>query len=160
LWVILIRMDELRIPKVPVAIHCHSTGGESFSGQVFLDMTSSAGFTTSQILEFFNTPQPFFPLKLESGQSILIQKWILFRIDVPELFHEYESEVFSLVDSRQEAVLHFAGYSLRGSIIVDMPKEHARVLDVVNSGRSFLPFLLETTLSLINVHHLHRIEEI
>jgi hypothetical protein len=48
---------------------------------------------------------------------------------------------------------------LRGNIVVDMPKEHARAQDVLNSGRTFIPVLLETTLSLINLHHIHKIEE-
>lgn len=154
-------MDELRIPKIAVAIRCYTTYKESLSGQVFLDMMTTSGFTTSQILEFFNSPQLFFPLKLDSGKGILLQKQTLIRVDVPDLFQEYESEVSSQLDFKRETILHLAmAEPLHGSMIVDMPKEHARVLDVLNSARIFIPFLLETTLTLINTHHVYRVEEI
>jgi hypothetical protein len=158
---ILIRMDELRIPKVAVSIVCYTIRGESFSGKVFLDMITSAGFSTSQILEFFNSSQIFFPIKLDEGKGVVLQKESLFRVDVPELFQEYQTEVSSLLDFKRETILHFATVpSLRGDLIVDMPIEHARVLDVLNSGRIFIPVLLETTLSLINVHHILKVEEV
>jgi len=154
-------MDELRVPKISVAIRCHTVSQETLSGEIFLDMMSSAGFTKSQVLEFFNSTQLFFPLKTESGKSILIQKQMLLRVDIPELFSEYESEVFSSLDFKKEAALHFASaITIRGSIIVDMPKEHARILDVLNSGRTFIPVLLDTTLSLINTHHILNVEEV
>ena len=153
-------MDELRIPKIPVPIRCYAITEDVFGGQIFLDMMSSAGYTTSQVLEFFNSPQLFFPIKLDSGQSVLIQRQSLFRVDVPELFSEYESEVIWVLNSKLEVNLHFtSGHNLKGSIIMDMPKDHARTQDVVNSGRAFIPVLLETTLSLINLYHLSRIEE-
>jgi hypothetical protein len=153
-------MEELRIPKIPVSIRCYAVTEEVFGGQIFLDVMSSAGYTTSQVLEFFNSSQLFFPMKLDSGQSVLIQKQSLFRVDVPELFHEYESEVSWALNSKLQAGLHFtSGHNLRGDIIVDMPKDHARAQDVLNSGRTFIPLLLETTLSLINIHHLSRVEE-
>jgi hypothetical protein len=99
-------------------------------------------------------------MKLDSGQSVLIQKQNLFRVDVPGLFQEYESEVVWALNSKLDASLYFAsGHNLRGSIIVDMPKDHARAQDVVNSRRTFIPLLLESTLSLINLHQLSRIEE-
>jgi hypothetical protein len=154
-------MDELRIPKIAVSIHCYSIHGDSFSGKVFLDMVTTSGFTTSQILEFFNSSQIFFPIKMDEGKGIVVQKKCLFRIDVPELFEEYQTEVSSLLDFKRETILHFTTVpALRGILIVDMPIEHARVLDVLNSGRAFVPVLLETTLSLINVHHITKVEEI
>jgi hypothetical protein len=112
------------------------------------------------VLDFFNSPQLFFPMKLDSGQSLLIQKQNLFRVDVPELFNEFESEVSWALISKLQAGLHFSsGHNLTGDIIVDMPKDHARAQDVANSGRMFIPVMLETTLSLINLHHVSRIEE-
>ena len=157
--VILRQMDELRIPKISVPIRCYAITEEVFAGQVFLDVVSSAGYTTSQVLDFFNSAQLFFPIKLDNAQSILIQKQSLFRVDVPELFNQYESEVSWAFTTKLEVGLHFiSGHNLKGNIIVDMPREHARALDVANSGRAFIPVLLETTLSLINLHHLSRIE--
>ncbi|MCI0415725.1 hypothetical protein L0222_23370 [bacterium] len=154
-------MEELRIPKVSVDIICHTVHQEVLSGEIFLDQVSTAGYTTAQVLEFFNSPDAYFPLRVSTGKSILLQKLSLLRVDVQGLFHEYETEVYSSVDLKREAVLHMTnGMTLRGNFIIDMPYDHARTLDLLNvAGRHFVPFLLEDTINLIHTLYLYKVEE-
>ena len=153
-------MDELRIPKISAEIVCHTTEQESINGKIFLDMISSSGPTLSQVLEFFNSHELFFPFKLPHGASILFHKRAILRIDVPELFSEYESEVSSQLDVKRDAKIHFTnGILLDGRFIIDMPIDHARSLDFLNSGRRFIPFLLDETLTLIHTDHVYKVEE-
>lgn len=153
-------MEELRIPKVSVEIICHTIQQEILSGEIFLDQVSSAGYTTAQVLDFFNSPAAYFPLRVSGQKSILLQKESLFRVDVQGLFHEYETEVYSFVDLKREAVLHMTnGMTLQGQFIIDLPHEHDRILDLLNAGRRFVPFLLEDTINLIHTLYLYKIEE-
>ena len=154
-------MDELRIPKISVEILCHTTVGEMIPGKIFLDMLSSSGYTVSQVLEFFDSPAPFFPLRLNNGKSILIQKQTVVRADVPDLFREYESEVNSQLDTRREATIHFTDLNvLNGSFLIDLPSDHARTLDLLNARHRFVPFLQEEMLTLINTRHIYKVEEL
>jgi len=153
-------MEELRIPKVVVEIICHTIQQEILFGQIFLDQVSTAGYTTAQVLDFFNSREPYFPLRLSAEKSILLQKESLVRVDVQGLFREYEIEVFSTLDVKREAVLHMTnGMILQGQFIIDMPHDHDRALDFLNSGRQFVPFLLEDTINLIHVRYLYKVEE-
>lgn len=153
-------MEELRIPKVSVDIVCHTTQDESITGQVFMDIVSAAGYTLSQVLDFFNSHESFFPLRIAQNASILVNKRMIVRIDVPGLFSEYETEVFSALDLKREATVYFkTNNSLPGRFIIDMPEDHARSLDLLNSGRRFVPFLLEETLTLIHTEHIYKVVE-
>lgn len=153
-------MEELRIPKVVVEIICHTIQQEILSGEIFLDQVSTAGYTIAQVLEFFNSREAYFPLRLSSEKSVLLQKQSLLRVDVQGLFHEYETEVFSALDLKREAVLHMTnGMILQGQFIIDMPHDHDRTLDLLNAGRQFVPFLLEDTINLIHTFYLYKVEE-
>jgi hypothetical protein len=153
-------MEELRIPKVSVEIICHTIQHEILFGQIFLDQISSSGYTTAQVLEFFNSRESYFPLRLSAEKSILLQKQSLVRVDVQGLFREYETEVFFTLDTKREAVLHMTnGMILQGQFIIDMPQNHDRAVDFLNAGRQFVPFLLDDTINLINTQYLYRVEE-
>jgi hypothetical protein len=153
-------MDELRIPKVSAEIVCHTIERESIHGLIFLDMISAAGFSLAQILDFFNSTELFFPFKIGEGKSILLHKKMIYRVDVPGLFHEYETEVASLLDLKREARVEFRDgtSSLEGRFIIDMPMDHARSLDLLNAGRRFVPFLMEETLALLHTEHIYKVD--
>jgi hypothetical protein len=153
-------MDDLRIPKISVDIVCHTIQNETLSGTIFLDMLSSSGYTVANVQEFFDSPFNFVPFRTQAGESILLQKQAILRADVPGLFHEYESEVSSLLDTRKEATLHFLNSdAVQGIFIIDLPSDHARVLDLLNTGHRFVPFMLEEMLTLINTRHIYKVEE-
>ena len=153
-------MEELRIPKVSVEIICHTIQQEVLAGEIFLDQVSNAGYTTMQVLEFFNSHYAYFPLRISAEKSILLQKLSLLRVNVQGLFHEYETEVSFSLDLKREAILHMTnGMTLQGQFIIDMPHDHDRTLDLLNAGRHFVPFLLEDTINLIHTLYLYKIEE-
>ena len=150
----------LRIPKVSAEIVCHTIQEETLPGQIFLDVVSAAGFTLSQVLDFFNSSELFFPFRISEGNSILLHKQMIYRIDVPGLLHDYELEVSSQLDLKRDANVYFRNSaSLRGRFIIDMPQDHARSLDLLNSGRRFVPFLVEETLTLVHTQHIYKVVE-
>ncbi len=155
-------MEEFRIPKTPVATVCYTIDNESIAGDIFMDYVES-GITVSQMLDFFNSSPPFFPLlKQDDDRLILLNKEKLVRVDVPGLFAEYETEVSSQVDLKVGTILYMAAASvpLEGLLIVDLPEGHNRVVDLLNGGKSFVPFLMEKTLTLIHTRHIHKVEEL
>jgi hypothetical protein len=154
-------MDELRIPKTAVRILCHTDRKETIDGEIFLDSISSAGIRASHVLDFFNSHQEFFPLRVSRDKSLLIHKKNLVRVDVPGLYEEYETEVSASFDVKTNVQLDLStGEELRGELIVDMPSDHARVLDLLNSRRRFFPVLLQHMITLVHIRHIYKVEEI
>lgn len=153
-------MEDFRIPKVSVEIVCHTAERETISGHIFLDMVSVTGYTLSQVLDFFNAGEAFFPLKTADGNSILLHKKRILQVDLPGLSDEYETKLASILDLKREARVFFINETaLDGRFIIDMPEDHARSLDLLNAGRRFIPFLLEGMLALIHTDLIYKVEE-
>ena len=153
-------MEDFRIPKVSVEIVCHTAERETISGHIFLDIVSVTGYTLSQVLDFFNAGEAFFPFKTAEGKSILLHKKRIVRVDLPGLTDEYEAELSSVLDLKREARIFFINETiLDGRFIIDMPEDHARSLDLLNSGRRFIPLLLEGTLALVHTELIYKVEE-
>lgn len=154
-------MDDLRIPKIAVEIICHTFHDEILTGNIFLDMMGSSGYTVEQVLEFFDDRPIFFPYRLSSGGSILLQKQMILRADLPEVEHDYNSEVVSMLTTKREVVIHFTNaQQLKGLFLINLPADHARTLDFLNTGHRFVPFLLDEQLTLINTQHIYKVEEV
>ena len=155
-------MDQLRVPKINVPIICYTTQGEAISGEVFLDVILTQGYSINQLLDYFNARTPFFPI-LTSGKkkAILLQKESVVRLDVPQLLDQYNEETATFV-TRKDAIVHFhtMGPS-RVTVVVDLPSEHSRFSDLVNmTTRRFFPAIINDGFSLLNSNHIYKIEEI
>src|SRR5438876_10591831 len=131
---------QFRIQKVSLRITCDLLGGEVLNGEIFLDMLSSTGASAHQVLEFFNSPAQFFPLRVQS-EAILVAKRALTRIEIHEDFAgRYLEEQSSQISQKRQAIFHIEdGETLEGTVILDLPEEHSRVLDLVNLPGNFFP---------------------
>jgi len=151
-----------RIPKISVPITCHTLFEETIPGEIFLNMTGSGGYSSSNLLDFFNDDSPFFPFRLASGKRpVLLRKRTLVQIEVPGLLERYEQEPATLLSQKVEAVLHLVRVgAVRATIILDQPQEYARVLDLLNLDITFYPVIINGVYTLINSHHLYKVEEL
>ncbi|HSP05597.1 MAG TPA: hypothetical protein VLR94_00390 [Acidobacteriota bacterium] len=151
---------EFRIPKISVPIVCHTIQEEEVRGDIFLDMILTEGYSVQQIIDYFNATAPFFPIRTSGRQPVLISKASVVLVDVPQLTDQYREDTSSF-SVRTEAVVHVHSLGpLRLTIIVDLPEEHSRLLDLVNVARkAFFPAMLNNSLSLVSLHHIYKIEE-
>lgn len=150
---------EYRIPKIHVPLTCHTIQGEKLAGEIFLDVILTEGYNLEQVLDYFNTPTPFFPIRIGDEAPILLSKESVVQVEVPQLLEEFKQKTFSF-STRKEAVLHMHQIgSIRAIIIVDMPEDHSRILDMVTMAkRSFFPAIVNDSLSLVHIKHIYKIE--
>jgi hypothetical protein len=150
--------EQFRIPKFAVPIVCYTILGEQMSGEIFVDILLTEGYSPGQILDFLNERSAFFPLRLNRDRSVLVLKESVVQVEVPGLIAQYEEHIQSFV-TRKDVVLHLTTGPVRATLVLDLPQEHSRILDLVNTGKDFFPALVGENLSFINIHHTCKIEE-
>lgn len=153
--------QQFRIPKAMVPVVCHTIHNERIEGDVFLDITS-VRYDFEQVLEFFNSGTLFFPLRTASlAKPIILFKNSLARVDLPNLLKSFEEDTSVMLAPRKHAILHIDSLgSLEAKVILNLPHDHSRILDLLNIGGTFFPVLLQDELSFINSRHIYKIEEI
>lgn len=151
---------EYWIPKINVPITCHTAQGESVSGDIFVDVILTEGYSVHQVVDYFNSKTPFFPLRLADRRPILVAKESVVQVDIPQLMDQFREDTSSF-STRKDVVLYVHSLGqVRVTIIADMPEEHSRILDLVNLSRgNFFPAVVNNSLSLLSIHHIYKIEE-
>jgi hypothetical protein len=150
---------EYRIPKINVPLTCLTVQGERIAGDIFVDVLLTEGYNVEQVLDYFNTPSPFFPIRTGDSAPVLLSKESVAIIEVPQLLGQFREDT-STFSTRKEATLHFHHIGpVRALIIVDLPEEYSRILDLVNMAkRAFFPAIVNDSLSLLSIKHIYKIE--
>jgi hypothetical protein len=154
--------QQFRIPKIKVPIICHTNHGERIAGEIFLDLILSEGYDVNQVLDFFNAQTPFFPIRNPAtNRTVLVQKESVVQVDIPQLMTQY-TEQTSTFTTRKDAMLYLQTLGpVRVTIIVDLPEEYSRILDLVNMARrSFFPAVANGIFALLSIRHIYKIEEL
>lgn len=154
--------DQFKIPKIIVPLTCHMLEGEEIEGEIFLDFTSSLEYGLEELIDFFHLPAPFFPLRPNGAMKpLLIARHSITRVDVPQLTDSYRQTLESVLAQKKTARVFMHGSaSITATVFVNLPEEYSRILDLLNQKSSFFPALIDDSLSLLNSHHIYRIEEI
>jgi hypothetical protein len=152
--------EGFRIPKIKVAVVCHTAYGETIRGDIFLDYLESDRYDTRQMLDFLNSPPPYIPVALESSQSVLLRKDCIVEFDVPGLLEEFRQETTSSYARRTEALIHSPLGATPSTVIIDLPLQSSRLLDLLNQDGPFFPAVVGDTLAFFNARQLYKIEEL
>jgi hypothetical protein len=152
--------SQFRIPKISVPIVCQMMSEEQISGEIFVDDLGSHEYTSQQLIDFFNDAPQYFPLRVPApGKPILISKKWVSHIEVTGMIDRFREESAPL-SSQKQAILYRAGLPpVEATIILDMPEDHSRLLDLLNLGQRFIPAIINGSYSLINAHRIRKIEE-
>ena len=153
--------QQFHIPKINVPILCHTDQGEKLPGEIFLDLGTSAGYTVNQVLEYFNSDTPFFPLRGKDGSTILLRKSSVIQVELPEMLDQYMEQTSSF-STKKEGVFYMQTIGpVRVQIILDLPEEYSRFLDLVNvASRAFFPAIVNDAFALLSLRHIYKVEEI
>lgn len=155
--------QDFKIPKIAVPIICHTEPGEKLAGEIFLDVLSSEGYSARQVLDFFNTHLSFFPFRPSAGRKpLLLLKESVIQVDVPEMMKEMREDTSLYLAQKKEVILYLHKIGpVRAVMVLDLPSEYARVIDLLNQNQTFFPAVVnETTFALMNSHHIYKIEEL
>lgn len=139
-------MSELRVPMLALSAEVLCADGRSLSGRIFIPVTASRHTGPMRAEEWINEPANFFPfLPDDSETPMFLSKQEILALSVPAsadptLPDDPESPARRLI-------VECGGRRFEGSVALDMPADHARVLDFLNRPEGFL------TLRLGDRHH-------
>lgn len=135
-------MSEYRIPKNrrQIVVTLHSSA--SIAGDMFVQAFGRYGGGAEGPLDILNAPEPFFPLRAENGETVLVAKdrVVLVTCDRPDV----PEHVWAQATPRVTVEIHLLdGEIVTGSVLLEVPEQHSRLLDFLNRHKQrFFP--LET----------------
>ena len=118
--------------------------------------------TIDQLLDFFNADPPFIPVRTNiMPRPILLQKNAIVSVDLIQMKNQLQEGTSMRLAEKREAIFYMqATGPMRGSVILELPLDHARIIDLLNQKRMFIPVQIHEKFMLLNSHHINKIEEL
>jgi hypothetical protein len=129
---------DYQIPRLLRAAELLVADGRVLRGRVFLPATAASHAGAMRAEEWMNDPLPFFPFLPDGeGSPVILNKEQLVVITVAASADKDET-----LDEVGAPVRHVSvecgAVRLEGEVVVDMPANHSRVLDLLNRPGAFL----------------------
>ena len=130
-------MIELRVPTLALSAEVLWTDGLSLSGRIFVPVMASRHAGPMRAEEWINEPPNFFPFLPDDIETpMFLNKDEILALSVPA------SADPTLPDHPESPArrltVECGGQRFEGSVALDMPDDHARVLDFLNRPEAFL----------------------
>jgi len=169
--------QELRVPTVPVRVELALVGRAAEAVEVFLADVPRTGRShlARDVVALLEDHAPFFPARAGDQVALCARAavaWVALATvstagggeggdAVPEEVQGVEpSEVLDLYDHRHDLRVELTGgAAVEGHVFDSSPIEQQRLADHLNRAGRFLWVWRETTLYLINTHHVVRVVE-
>jgi hypothetical protein len=141
---------EFQVPRLLRHAEVLGTDGRVVRGRVFLPAAAQAHSGAMRAEEWMNDPAAFFPFLPDGeGSPVILNKDRLVVVTVQASADQDETLDQVATPSRSIAV-ECGAVTLEGQVLIDMPANHSRVLDLLNRPGAFL------TIRSGDVHHLVR----
>ena len=127
-----------QVPRLLRAAELLMADGRVLRGRVFLPATAESHAGAMRAEEWMNDPQPFFPFLPDGeGSPVILNKGQLVVMTVAASADRDETldEVGAPV---RRVSVECGALHLTGDVLVDMPANHLRVLDLLNRPGAFL----------------------
>lgn len=127
-----------QIPRLLRAAEVLCADGRVLRGRVFLPATAASHPGAMRAEEWMNDPQPFFPFLPDGeGSPVILNKEQLVVVTVAASADRDETLAESGAPLRRVSV-ECGAVKLAGDVLVDMPQNHSRLLDLLNRSGAFL----------------------
>ncbi len=124
---------------LPVESTVICSNGHELHGRIFVPEVASQHQGPMRAEEWINQKDSFFPFLPDDAQKAVI----LNKCQVLVLTVAADSDPNDLPEEasipRQAVSIELSGMSISGTVFLDMPANHERVLDVLNGQGAFLP---------------------
>ena len=112
--------------------------GQRYRGRVFLPAAAESHAGPMRVDEWLEEPASFFPfLRDGEGRPVILNKDQLVVLTVPGAVDLDDVHAVSSVP-RQLVQVECGPHHVTGEVVIDMPADHLRVLDLLNRAGSFL----------------------
>jgi hypothetical protein len=152
-------LGDLRVPTIALPAEVVTVDGRTAKGRIFVPAAAYRHAGAMRAEEWMNEDVDFFPFLPDSSQE-------------PELLNRHEILVLTVpahADAGAEAegtrlpersvVVDLRGRRLSGTLVIDMPEEHSRVLDYLNRPGRFLTLRDGLKHHLIQKDRITRVQE-
>lgn len=145
--------NEYFIEKIRMPVGITLLGGRELRGEVFIQASARHISALEDGPEFMNASEPFFPLRLADGDTLLIAKTNVMSVTVPHKFAAGSSWEFG--DRVRVIVEMHGGATHDGMLMVESFVSGARVLDHLNHlDEPFFSLYRDDGVWLINRSHI------
>ena len=146
--------SDLAVPKERQKVSVHLVGGETLSGNIFLEYYPEALTLYQKISAFLESANSFFPLTTDAGAPQFISKGSvkMIKVDYPE-----EEHAFGLMHVEEISVLFGDGSKVNGMLMADIPPERKRLSDCLNLPVKFLSARTPGAVLFINKETVQRV---
>jgi hypothetical protein len=129
---------DFQVPRLLRAAELLDADGRVLRGRVFLPATAASHGGAMRAEEWMNDPSPFFPFLLDGeGSPVILNKQRIVVLTVAASADRDETAEEVGVPVRRVTV-ECGALRLAGDLLVDMPSNHLRVLDLLNRPGAFL----------------------
>jgi hypothetical protein len=132
--------------------------GRAFRGRIFVPASSSLHAGPMRAEEWMNGGGQFFPfLPDEADTPEILNKKEVLVVSVKDVD---EASAQEAVDIARRVVVECGTRRLEGTVHIDMPTHHSRVLDYLNRTDPFLPLHDADQVHLVQKHNITRVLEV
>lgn len=137
-----------RIEKTRLPVTVTLLGGAKLEGDLFVRASSRYAQRLEDAPEVLNSPQPFFPMALPTGEIALVAKAHVYSLrGGPGAIHQD----FSLGSPTTVELFLADGERVTGRVLIEPRRAHTRVLDFLNvTDERFFTVFLKHGLLLVN----------
>jgi len=136
-------MDEFRIPVTGKEVIIEFLDGVQTAGLVFIPSSAPDHDGPMRLVEWINGTEDFFPFKVHGGSdSVLINKRNVLHLSA---YHDRDNGDYDEIDDTQKFHIRVETPHgrLSGYLVMDVPVNKLRALDVMNNDRRFV-FLMDS----------------
>ena len=138
---------EFAVPKDKQQVTVHLIGGETRTGNIFLEYFPEALTLHQRVKMFLEDANQFFPLTVEGMPPTFINKECVSKLETAV---SDEEPVYHLMHIEDITTLFTDGTALSGALLAEVPKEKARLSDCLNLSEAFLSVKKEKTMYYLN----------
>ncbi len=152
--------DEFRVPTVPLVCEVTLADGRRWKGRVFLPAAALSHDGPTRAEEWMNDTRAFFPF-VADGEA---KPFFVNKRDIVVVSVEAAADAGDILEGAESHVCRIVvealGERLEGTVVIEMPEEHARLLDHVNRPEPFLTLRDDLRHHLVQKKRITRIIEI
>ena len=153
-------MEELKVPTRLIAVKVSTTDGATECGSMYHTESLYQTGSPEDIIDELNDDRGFVPFaSSDTMVNALLSKRHIVRVRVRDLsIEDLRPGEASELEHVHPCTLQFDdGTRITGRLVLETPSSHSRLVDKVNYGLSFVPFVTNECVDLINCAHIARI---
>ena len=153
-------MEELKVPTRLIAVEVSTTDGAVACGSMYHTESLYQTGSPEDIIDELNDERAFVPFaSSDTMGNALLNKHHIVRVRVRDLSIEdlRPGEASELSHVHPCTLQLDDGTRITGRLVLETPTAQSRLVDKVNHGLSFVPFVTEEGVDLVNSTHITRI---